>query len=402
MTRTRTTSLATHVLRSNNRFAVLSCLRANGPLSRAALAEALQLSAPTLTNITNQLIEEGALEVATEQPASNTGYGRPRVNLQLSGQHSYVATCIMTFNGVVVEVINFAGEAVSQTSSAQVIQNLDGHHLSKLVQDLVAQAAQASDVAIEKLCISIQGVTTAEHSEILWSPVVFDDALNFPQLIEQEMGIPVFVANDAAMMAQGIHAQNGFAENSFGAVLMSYGIGLGLYREGTAFVGNSSSAAEMGHLPYIAGGAKCRCGKQGCIEAYASDYAILRRSQGLPTSELIADRVSNDDITAIYQRAEAGDQAAKAAVLDAAKALGFALASLFSIFDAFPVVFVGPAARLLPLMEPQLRLSLRENFRINRRVDVSFTVLEDDQALSLAGTKAYALTKVDRQLADQR
>ena len=233
---------------------------------------------------------------------------------------------------------------------------------------------------------------------LLWSPTLFDDALGFVGLLAERLNTEVEVHNDTKMQVFGLHDAKRDAGQSQGVVLLSYGVGLGLYLNGDLFRSATSSASEMGHMPYITGGAKCRCGKLGCVEAYASDYAILRAARGLPEGELIADDLTEDDVEHILNRAKTTDGPERRALDQAAKALGFALASVFSLFDVFPVLFAGKAARFLDYMEPQLRLTLRENFRARTRTNFEFDVVLDDRQLTLDGARKKLLSLADQEL----
>ena len=70
--------------------------------------------------------------------------------------------------------------------------------------------------------------------------------------------------------------------NDFIAILLSHGIGMGMVLRGELFTGTQSSGGEFGHMIHRPGGALCRCGRRGCIEAYAGNYAIWRNAQGMP------------------------------------------------------------------------------------------------------------------------
>ncbi len=109
----------------------------------------------------------------------------------------------------------------------------------------------------------------------------------FVRLPDSEFGCPVKVANDCSMIAVALRwlEPERYGRDCL-AVLLSHGIGMGLYLNGQLFAGRSSSAAEFGHMLYKHNGALCRCGSRGCIEAYAGDYAIWRSAHGLQEDAL--------------------------------------------------------------------------------------------------------------------
>ena len=55
------------------------------------------------------------------------------------------------------------------------------------------------------------------------------------------------------------------------------GIGGGIIINNTLWRGVNNVAAEIGHMVIQMDGQKCSCGNYGCIEAYASATAMVRR-----------------------------------------------------------------------------------------------------------------------------
>src|SRR6185295_10353909 len=132
--------------------------------------------------------------------------------------------------------------------------------------------------------------------------------------------------------------------NDFIAILLSHGIGMGLVLRGELFIGTQSSGGEFGHMIHRPDGARCRCGRRGCVEAYAGNYAIWRSAhlQG-EDEEPVAD-VSDADILALAAQARAGEGPERRAFAKAGEAIGFGLGSLFALIDPAPVAFVGVGA----------------------------------------------------------
>jgi len=57
------------------------------------------------------------------------------------------------------------------------------------------------------------------------------------------------------------------------------GIGTGIVLDGRIYHGRTGAAAEGGHVSVDYRGARCGCGKRGCIEVFASGPAIARRAR---------------------------------------------------------------------------------------------------------------------------
>jgi len=93
--------------------------------------------------------------------------------------------------------------------------------------------------------------------------------------LEALLGVPIRMANDANCFA--------LAEASFGAakgastvfgVIMGTGVGGGIVVDGKVVGGVQGIAGEWGHNPLEPEGAKCYCGKMGCVETVLSGPAL--------------------------------------------------------------------------------------------------------------------------------
>jgi len=63
-------------------------------------------------------------------------------------------------------------------------------------------------------------------------------------------------------------------------VFWGTGVGGGIVIDGRPWIGRGA-AAEIGHMVIEVGGARCPCGRRGCVEAYAGRGAMERRARKL-------------------------------------------------------------------------------------------------------------------------
>src|ERR1700722_13056126 len=105
---------------------------------------------------------------------------------------------------------------------------------------------------------------------------------NFPLAAEVQrlFGLSARLDNDgnAAALAESIWGAGVGYRNVFYAT-MGTGIGTGIVFDRKIYHGRTGSAAEGGHVTIDYRGAKCSCGKRGCIEALCSGPAIARRAR---------------------------------------------------------------------------------------------------------------------------
>ena len=98
-----------------------------------------------------------------------------------------------------------------------------------------------------------------------------------PTLAEMT-GRPVFAENDCNVGAYGEYVY-GAAQGARTVVglFMGTGLGGGIVFRGELVTGENHQAAELGHIILKEGGRQCGCGKNGCLEAYASKSGMGRR-----------------------------------------------------------------------------------------------------------------------------
>jgi predicted NBD/HSP70 family sugar kinase len=151
----------------------------------------------------------------------------------------------------------------------------------------------------------------------------------------------------------------------------------------------------------------CRCGSCGCIEAYAADYAIKRRADGLPAMSPPAS-VEPEELALIAEAARRGERNAVAAIEEAGWAIGTGLAGIYALVDPFPVVLIGSGTAAQDLLDPIIRSAVQQSIAVRNAVAVSgedgeHLLIEyesDDSPLVREGCVVRALLALDDEIAD--
>jgi glucokinase len=130
--------------------------------------------------------------------------------------------------------------------------------------------------------------------------------LGFPggplvQLLEDILGLPVAIGNDADAAALGEFVGGGYGGDSFVLVTLGTGIGGGIILNGRLYKSCNNAAGELGHMAIHMDGEPCGCGGKGCFEAYGSASALIRHAREA-TGEDIAEAKT------VFDRAAAGDR----------------------------------------------------------------------------------------------
>lgn len=96
--------------------------------------------------------------------------------------------------------------------------------------------------------------------------------------LAERLRVPIVVANDMRAIVQG-EWRFGAGRGVSDLVVLFVGTGIGgaVITAGKLLIGRGY-AGELGHVPIIAGGRRCRCPGRGCLEAYASGWALAERT----------------------------------------------------------------------------------------------------------------------------
>ncbi|MBL7183181.1 MAG: ROK family protein [Anaerolineae bacterium] len=187
-------------------------------------------------------------------------------------------------------------------------------------------------------------------------------------LMEEEIGLPVVVGNDAnlaALAEQRFGAGQGVADLIY--ITVSTGIGGGIIVDNRLLLGAQGLAGEVGHQTIEAHGPRCNCGNIGCLEALAAGPAIARRARELIRTGIvttIADWVGGDldKITAkeVNQAAQAGDPVAIELFRQAGFYIGVGIVNLLHLFNPSLIIIGGSVTKAGDLLFEPIRATVRE------------------------------------------
>jgi glucokinase len=162
--------------------------------------------------------------------------------------------------------------------------------------------------------------------------------------------VPVAVTNDANAAALGelfFGAARGMKD--FIVITLGTGVGSGIVSNGALLYGANGFAGELGHTVVDPKGRPCGCGKQGCLETYASATGICRTVVEMLRDCTDASELRSGDptqITAknISEAAQHGDQLALDAFEFTGRILGMKLADAIAHTEPEAIILCGGLA----------------------------------------------------------
>jgi len=252
-------------------------------------------------------------------------------------------------NIVVGAVAEDGSEVVGLVSEPTIPEQGADAVLARIVKLARASMAAARGKEIAGVGIGSPGPLDTTRGVVLLTPNL--GWTNFPvrDRIGQALGMPAELDNDAncAIFGEWWRGAARGADHVVGLTIGT-GIGGGIVLHGAVYRGASDMAGEIGHMTIEAMGRRCKCGNDGCLEAYASGPAIAARAvegieAGAETSlpKYVKDDLSKITAQVVYEAAHDDDDYALEVVKDTARFLGAGVANLVNIFNPRVVVICG-------------------------------------------------------------
>lgn len=215
-------------------------------------------------------------------------------------------------------------------------------------------------------------------------------------LLEAELGLPVYVGNDANLAALGEHCFGAGREmDNLIYLTVSTGIGGGIIADGRLLLGYEGLAGEPGHMS-IAPEPRCKCGNYGCLEVLSSGTAIARVArERIEAGEAssIAQYAGEITAEAVNRAARAGDPLARSVLFRAATYLGIGIVNLVHLFNPQAIIIGGGVSQAGELLFDPVRAAIDERAMPDyRKVQVLRAALGDD--VGLYGAAALVFDKL--------
>lgn len=239
------------------------------------------------------------------------------------------------------------------------------------VVDAIADAVRtvSTDHEVDAVGIGAAGYVDDKRATVLFAPNINWRHEALKDKVEQRVGLPVIVENDANAAAWGEYKFGaGQGHDDVVCITLGTGLGGGIIIGGKLHRGRFGVAGEFGHVRMVPDGLLCGCGSQGCWEQYASGRALVRyaRQRAVATPENAALLLSLGDGTPesiegkhISEAARGGDPVAIDSFRELARWAGAGLADLASLFDPSAFIVGGGVSDEGELVLDPIRKSFR-------------------------------------------
>lgn len=350
----------TDSIRRQNRALVLEVLRRHGPMSRGGLARDTGLSNATITAISTDMIAQNVLCDMHPEPETGVskGRGRPSVRVGFCRRAGYAMLFELTVNMCRCSLVDYAGTLLDRVQEPVTPKSFEvesgSDFIARIYHHVVARNPEV-DGRMMRAAISVQGILDPRARRLTWSPISHITDVALVDTLEDVLNVRVALFKRGQLLAQGTKLLYPDLQNAeVATIFVGSTVGMGISEPGNGF----ALGTEFGHMNHVPDGALCRCGMRGCIEAYASDYGVLRSTFGVPDKTPPARSVPAAEYMALIDRARRGNREANRAFQLAGRAMGYGIGRLMTVFDPQYVIVAGPGAEAFDLMQADMNAAV--------------------------------------------
>lgn len=331
------------VAREMNRAAVLRVVEQRGQVTRSEIADELGLSAAGVSTVTRQLLEDGLLaEVGKTDP----GAGRPADLLGLPAGTASAVGVKVSADRLVGVVVDLSGEVLDDFRGP--FDATADDPMAALADVLADQLADAGD-GLLGMGLGVPGVVDVGSGRVT-APTLGWSSLEAGRTLSDRLGLPVLVDNDVNTLAVAERLYgHGRDISDFVTITLGQGIGLGIVVNGTIHRGVHGGAGEFGHTCVQPNGPMCSCGRHGCLEAIASEPAMVRDAKALGVLR------NGEGIERLRAAASEGDEDAVGLFDAAGTHLGRAVGNLVNVLAPELILVAGEGVASWPLLDRTFR-----------------------------------------------
>lgn len=390
-------------MKAGNQAAILKTIYLCGPIKRSEVARRLGLTLPTITTNINSMMARGIVRETGSERSITHFAGRKAHLVDIVPESRHFAgveiqgmrrtVCLLDYRGKVLYQKEHTGEEREYGKNIALTCGMVDRALS-------ACGLRPEDIAGIGVCLP--GLVDTQQGVLEVRPSYSWTRKNIRADMASRMNYPgpIYVENNACARAYGaqlFRREDLGDAQTFAYLFLNQGIACPLVLNTAIDFGSVVGAGEVGHMVMVPNGEPCSCGNRGCLEAYASDTAVLRScAQAIERGEApVLRRLRGEGPLSMEQvlaAQEAGEEAVARIVGQAVHILGVAVANINN--------FACPSLMLIEgrlFSRPENWEHLLEVVRLNLcgviRRGTRFLFVEPDPFNGAAGAAAMAICK---------
>lgn len=366
-----------YTIREHNEARILQEIITKKQISRADLANRVGLNKASVSAITKQLLDDGLITETGIGDASQAG-GRKPILLTFA-PHCGVVIAVDLGANYAEGLLSYPdGEVIATVERKR--QKVTSENAVPLILAIVAEVKEH----LPQTRHGIVGMTVAVHGlvheqQIGFAPYYDLTRLPLAPLLEEQLGFPVILQNEANLAALGEYTYASASDNLI-SISVHSGVGAGVVVNGQLDTGAHGQIGEIGHTILYPSGTPCPCGNHGCLEQYVSNTVIYREATALVAGEIN----NSEQLAAAWQQ---HPELLAPLLNEKARLLAIGINNLVMLQDPELVVINSSVYRKLPWLIAEVQQGI--NSRFAEQVKIRNTRLAE-QAVLIGGIASTA------------
>lgn len=266
-------------IRKRNEKLILNIIHKSQGISQSEVSQMTGLKPPTVLRIFSKLEEQELIQISEDRKVAADRKGRRPVYYVVRSDAVYAVGVDFWSQSMTLVVVDFARNPVYEKTIA-FPEGLHADQVLNQVEELIELALTESGIHPEDVLgigVGAPGRVDIGEGKVLYYSRI-PGMIRYPirSRLEGRFQIPVHVHNNSSVIALNEY-RYGEAKGvrSLLTILIRSGVGGAFINEGKLLVNGEKTTLELGHMSVDLNGPECDCGRQGCLETYISEKAIL-------------------------------------------------------------------------------------------------------------------------------
>ena len=263
-------------IRHNNKKKILNYLMMHDCVTKKEIAMQTDLSPATVSNLSNQLIEDVFILVSSYQKSSG---GRNAGLLTIKNNRKYyLALRIIDEFQVEAALISFEKEIVKSFFVSVKDNSMSG--MMEACEAGISRCLEGEpdfQGEILGVGVALPGIVDMDKGILLNSTIAFLEDKPVVTELQHRIKYPVTGANESNILALALATQENRDTLLQDTIYLHVdeGLGIGIICNGSLLTGSHNQGGEISHMPIGSKGLLCKCGKRGCVETELSLNGFL-------------------------------------------------------------------------------------------------------------------------------
>lgn len=380
------------ILRGINRGMILNIIREKQPVSRVKISRMTGLNKSTVSSIISELLKE---DLIYEEVNEDQNIGRNPINLFLKLGKYYVGAVNIDSSITRIAVSDIDG-SIKSIVEIETDSKIPEEFVNKCADELLMLCEKLEIKNLEGLGVSITGIVDSDKLTVNIAPNLGWENFNIGKVLKKRLSHVknISIGNDAkaSALAELRFGDHAIDLSNFVFLSIGQGIGSGIVVENKIMDGEFNASGEFGHMVIFEGGELCKCGNNGCWEAYASDRAIVNRYLAKRPGKLdhAIDFIAQD----IIDLAKENDLVAIEILKQTGYYLGLGIANIIKALDPHAIIIGGKITQVWHLIYPEIMKIVTQRAYFGREKSIKILPTSLKTLPRLIGAATLAIEEI--------